>query len=123
MLKVVILITASILQWHSLPALAAGSCMSDKSDIREDTKVISDKLTVKYGFSPILDTSSKIDPNYKAKDIDKIYDAQELKVDRSLPFLDQLNAVGVITDAPLGKQKGYATAVLISPCHVLVNAH
>ena len=110
------------------PAFAADSCMSDKSDIREDTKFINEKLTVVYGFSPATDASKRFVPKYeKLKDfeekIEKIYDDQELKVDRSLPFLNQINAVGVVTVGSAEDPESYGTAVLISPCHVLINAH
>ena len=51
------------------------------------------------------------------------YNDEQLKVDRSHKMLTTLNAVGVITDAPMDSLDGYASAILISPCHVLVNAH
>ena len=104
-------------QLITLYAYAAGTCLSDKSDISEDMNKIHERLAIKYSNSDPL----KVAQNTKI--INQIYDEQQLKVDRSDPFLKQVNAVGVITDAPLGAQKGYATAVLISPCHVLVNAH
>lgn len=78
------------------------------------------KLTIKYGTSP-TDGSEKV--GFNKYEVDEMYDDQDLKVDRSQPFLDQVNAVGVITDAPLGANIGYASAVLISPCHILTNAH
>ena len=108
------------LQLFSLTAYAVGTCLSDKSDIKEDTKKISEKLAVKYGTSP-TEGNNKV--GFNKYEVDEMYDEQELKVDRSLPFLDQVNAVGVITDAPLGTNIGYGSVVLISPCHVLTNAH
>lgn len=104
----------------SLPAQAAGTCLSDKLDISEDTKKISQKLAVKYGMSPI-ENPGKVE--YVKGNVDEIYGEQEMKVDRSQPFLNQVNAVGVITDAPMATSTEYATAVLISPCHILTNAH
>lgn len=112
LLFVKILLALTIL-FNTVNSKAAGICLADKSDIALDMKIIAEKLNIKYG-----------DKNLTVKDyINQIYDEQQLKVDRSDPFLKQVNAVGVITDAPLGTQEGYATAVLISPCHVLVNAH
>lgn len=108
------------IQLFSISVKAAGMCLSDKSDISEDTKKISQKLTVKYGISPIVNDNQMV----HTKDyVEEIYDEQELKVDRSLPFLNQLNAVGVISDAPMDQIEEYGTAILISPCHVLTNAH
>ena len=92
---------------------AAGICLTDKSDIALDMKTITEKLNVKYA-----DKSS----NSKS-DINQTYDEQQLKVDRSDKFLKQVDAVGIISDNIAGQSVGYATAVLISPCHVLVNAH
>ena len=108
------------IEMFALSALAAGTCLSDKSDISEDTKKISQKLAVKYGKSP---TEGFEKVAFVKGNVDEIYDEQELKVDRSQPFLNQVNAVGVITDEPIGKNTEYATAVLISPCHILTNAH
>ena len=121
------------------PAFAVGTCEADKSDIREDTKIINQKLTVVYGFSPATDSLKRLDSNsgfYSIQSIypneksrlaleatQKIYDDQELKVDRSLPFLNQINAVGVVTVGSAEDPESYGTAVLISPCHVLINAH
>ena len=105
--------TILIILLVSIRSLAASTCLVDKSDIAGDMKIITEKLNVKYG-----------DKNLTGKaDINQICDDQQLKVDRSDKFLKQVDAVGVITDAPIGSQKGYASAVLISPCHVLVNAH
>ena len=121
------------------PAFAVGTCEADKSDIREDTKIINEKLTVVYGFSPATDSLKRLDSNsgfYSIQSIypneksrlaleatQKIYDDQELKVDRSLPFLNQINAVGAVTNGSAENPLSYGTAVLISPCHVLINAH
>ena len=123
-----IVTVAIVIQMIAINAHADGTCLLDKSDIREDTKIINQKLIVRYGFSPVTDSLKRFDPNYeKLKDfeenIEKIYDDQELKVDRSLPFLNQVNAVGVITAGSADNLKSYGTAVLISPCHVLINAH
>lgn len=98
-------------------AHAAGTCLSDKSDISEDMSKIHAKLAIKY--------SKTVYQNNAERDavLNPIYDKQQLKVDRNDPFLKQVNAVGVITDAPIGSNKSYATALLISPCHILVNAH
>lgn len=109
-----LLILAS--QLIALNASAAGKCFADKSDISEDMSKINAKLALKYANSDPLKAAQNVTI------INQIYDEQQLKVDRSDPFLKQVDAVGVITDAPLGTQQGYATAVLISPCHVLVNA-
>lgn len=108
------------IQIFSLPAQAVGTCLSDKSDISEDTKKINQKLAVKYGKSPIENVGKVA---FVKDNVDEIYDEQEFKVDRSLIFLNQLNAIGVITDAPMASWAFYATAVLISPCHILTNAH
>lgn len=104
-------------QLITLHVYAAGTCLTDKSDISEDMSKIHAKLAIKYTNSDPLKAAQNLTI------INQIYDNQQLKVDRSDPFLKQVNSVGVITDAPLGTQHGYATAVLISPCHVLVNAH
>lgn len=108
------------IQIFSLSAKAAETCLSNKLDISENTKKISQKLTVKYGKSPIENLGKVA---FVKGNVDEIYDDQELKVDRSQPFLNQVNAVGVITDAPLNNSTEYASAVLISPCHILTNAH
>ena len=110
----------AMVQLVSLSAQAAGTCLSNKMDIREDMQKIAQKLAVKYGKSP---TEGFEKVAFVKGNVDEIYDEQELKVDRSQPFLNQVNAVGVITDAPIGKNTEYATTVLISPCHVLTNAH
>ena len=116
-----ILLTLFI-QTFSHSAHASGECLSSKMDISEDMQKIAQKLAVKYGKSPT--EGLPIVAFHKDEDkVDEIYDDQELKVDRSKPFLDQLNAVGIISDAPLGANIGYASAVLISPCHILTNAH
>ena len=107
------------LQLFSLTAYAVGECLPDKTDISEDMQKVVQKLTIKYGESPL--EGHKV--GFNKYELDEMYDEQELKVDRSQPFLDQVNAVGVITDAPLGANIGYGSGVLISPCHVLTNAH
>ena len=99
------------------PAFAVGTCEADKSDIAEDMQKITEKLTVKYG------SSSLQKPAFTKDDLEAIYDEQELKVDRSNPFLKQVNSVGVVTNGPAEAPISYGTAVLISPCHVLINAH
>lgn len=108
------------IEMFSISAHAAGTCLSDKSDISEVTKKINQKLAVKYGKSPVENAGKVV---YVKDNVDEIYDEQELSVDRSLPFLNQLNAVGVITDSPIANSTGYATAILISPCHILTNGH
>lgn len=102
---------------------AAGVCESDKSDISRDTQIINEKLKVRYGFSPIVEPSKKMDASYRADNIESIYDEQELKVDRSAPFLIQVNSVGVVTSGSAEAPISYGTAILVSPCHVLINAH
>ena len=123
-LKIVAL--AMMIQGITLTTHAAGTCMVDKSDIREDTQNISEKLALKYGTSPTKEFKkvdlTKFDVNKKF-DTNKMYDDQELKVDRTVPFLDQLNAIGVVSDRSLGSLSEYGSAVLISPCHVLINRH
>ncbi len=109
-----------LIQAFSLSAQASGECLTSKMDISEDMQKIAQKLAVKYGKSP---TEGFQKVGFNKYEVDEIYDEQELKVDRSQPFLDQVNTVGVITDAPLGANIGYASAVLISPCHILTNAH
>lgn len=101
-------------------AHATSKCSSDKSDINEDTKKIAEKLSVIYGVSPIdgFEVAAPIQ-----RDVEKIYDEQELKVDRSLSFLNQVNSVGIVSDTFLNEMRVYGTAVMISPCHVLINAH
>lgn len=93
----------------SISAHAAGTCLVDKSDIKSDMKKIAEKLDVVYASDA------------KSSSVNKIYDNQQLIVDRTDPFLKQVNAVGVIKAQPNGIN--HATAILISPCHVLVNAH
>lgn len=93
----------------SISAQAAGTCLADKSDIKSDMEKIADKLNIKYA------------PGATFLSINKIYDNQQLKVDRTDPFLKQVNAVGVIK--PFPNSNNHATAILISPCHVLVNSH
>ena len=110
----------AMVQLVSFSAQAAGTCLANKMDIREDMQKIAQKLAVKYGKSP---TEGFEKVAFVKGNVDEIYDQQELKVDRSQPFLNQVNAVGVITDEPIGKNTEYATAVLISPCHILTNAH
>lgn len=104
----------------TLNVRAAGKCLSDKSDIREDTQKIMEKLTIRYGSSN-LQKATNIEKNYKV--LEKIYDEQELKVDRSDAFLKQVNSVGVVTNGPAENPISYGTAVLVSPCHVFINAH
>lgn len=116
-LKIAVIILC--LQLFSLTAHAVGECLSSKMDISEDMQKIVQKLVIKYGTSP----TAGHQVGFNKYEVDEIYDDQELKVDRSQPFLDQVNAVGIITDAPLGANIGYASAVLISPCHILTNAH
>lgn len=110
----------AMVQLVSLSAQAAGTCLSNKMDIREDMQKIAQKLAVKYGKSP---TEGFEKVAFVKDNVDEIYDEQELKVDRSQPFLNQVNAVGIITDAPMVSSTGYASAILISPCHILTNAH
>ena len=104
----------------TLNVRAAGTCLSDKSDIREDTQKIIEKLSIKYGTSN-FQKATNIEKNYEV--LEKIYDEQELKVDRSASFLKQVNSVGVVTNGPAENPISYGTAVLVSPCHVLINAH
>lgn len=118
--RITFILVLLMIQAFSLSAHAAGECEMNQMDIDVDTQKIGQKLTIKYGVSPI-EVSNKV--GFNKYDVDEIYDDQELKVDRSKPFLNQVNAVGVITDAPLGANIGYASAVLISPCHILTNAH
>ena len=110
------------LQLFSLTAYAVGECSTNQMDIHNETDKIGKKLLKKYGINPI-ESSEKAGFNKYLDEKDKIDDEQEYKVDRSRAFLDQFNAVGIVTDAPLGKNIGYGTGVLISPCHVLTNAH
>ena len=95
--------------FFSISAQSAGTCLVDKSDIKTDMQKIAEKLDAVYASDA---TSSSVN---------KIYDNQQLKVDRTDPFLKQVNGVGVIKAQPNGSS--HATAILISPCHVLVNAH
>ena len=118
-----IVTVAIVIQMIAINAHADGTCLLDKSDVGEDTNTINEILTVKYGFSPATDFLKRFDPNSKLKDVETIYDNQELKVDRSNPFLKQVNSVGVVTNGSAEDPKSYGTAVLISPCHVLINAH
>ena len=75
-----ILVMVLFIEMFALSALAAGTCLSDKSDISEDTKKISQKLAVKYGKSP---TEGFEKVAFVKGNVDEIYDEQELKVDRS----------------------------------------
>ena len=118
-----IVTVAIVIQMIAINAHADGTCLLDKSDVGEDTNTINEILTVKYGFSPVTDSLKRFDPNSKLKDVETIYDNQELKVDRSNPFLKQVNSVGVVTNGSATDPKSYGTAVLVSPCHVLINAH
>lgn len=118
--QIIVVFICLFIQMFTLPAQAVGTCLSDKSDIGEDTKKVSQKLAIKYGKSPIENSGKVV---YLKDNMDEIYDEQELYVDRSLTFLDQLNAVGIITVAPMVNSTGYGTAILISTCHVLTNAH
>ena len=115
-----IIIATILFQMIAVSALAAGTCLSDKSDIREDTQKIMEKLTIRYGTSN-LQKATNIEKNYKV--LNKLYDEQELKVDRSDAFLKQVNSVGVVTNGPAENPISYGTAVLVSPCHVFINAH
>ena len=81
---------------------------------------IYEKLAVKYGSLDFQKTAH-VQSDYKI--LEKIYDEQELKVDRSVPFLNQVNSVGIVTNGSASSPISYGTAVLISPCHVLINAH
>lgn len=69
--------------------------------------------------------AEKLDAKYASdathSSVNKIYDYQQLKVDRTDRFLKQVNAVGIIKAIP--SSHAHASAILISPCHVLVNAH
>lgn len=105
------------IQFIMLNARAAGTCLLDKSDIAEDMKKINQKLSVKYPTSGFQNVA------LSQTDLNKIYDKQLLKVDRSDKFLKQANSVGIIANGTADAKTEYASAVLISPCHVLVNAH
>ena len=105
-----------LVQVIAVAAQASGTCLVNKTDISEDMKTINERLILKYGASGFQKAAY-------SGDEDEIYDDKQLKVDRTDKFLKQTNAVGVITDAPMDSFDGYASAVLISPCHVLVNAH
>ncbi len=109
--------SAIVIQVISISAYADGTCSLNKSDIAEDMQKIVEKLSVKYGKAGFQNAA------YSTSDTNKIYDDQQLKVDRTDKFLKQVNAVGIISDGPKGARSEYASAVMISPCHVLVNAH
>ena len=100
--------------FFSISSQAAGTCLSDKSDISADMKKIHEKLAVITFITPNKNITTGID-------IRKLYDDQQLKVDRTDKLLKQVNAVGIIK--PSLNDINHATAILISPCHVLVNAH
>ena len=106
----------------TMVAQAAGTCLADKTDIAADMQKITQKLNLKYGNLKLQQVNGlKTDLNEDLPD--DFYNDEQLKVDRSYKMLTTLNAVGVITDAPMDSFEGYGSAVLISPCHVLVNAH
>ena len=106
----------------TMEAQAAGTCLADKTDIAADMQKITQKLNLKYGNLKLQQVNGlKTDLNEDLPD--DFYNDEQLKVDRSYKMLTTLNAVGVITDAPMDSFEGYGSAVLISPCHVLVNAH
>ena len=102
------------LQVFMVNAQAAGTCLSDKSDISEDMKKIHEKLAVITSIPPNKNFTTGIN-------IRKLYDDQQLKVDRTDKLMKQINAVGIIK--PFPNSINSATAILISPCHVLVNSH
>ncbi len=109
---------ALMIQTITLPAQGAGTCLVDKSDIAADMQKITHKFNLKYEI-PKLQKG-----RYKNTELpNDFYIDEQLKVDRSDRMLSKLNAFGVITDSPMNSLKSYASAVLISPCHVLVNAH
>ena len=106
----------------TMEAQAAGTCLADKTDIAADMQKITQKLIQKYG-NPKLQQVNEQKPDLNEDLPADFYNDEQLKVDRSDKMLTMLNAVGVITDAPMNSLKEYASAILISPCHVLVNAH
>ena len=106
----------------TMVAQAAGTCLADKTDIAADMQKITQKLNLKYG-NPKLQQVNEQKTDLHEHLPDDFYNDEQLKVDRSDKMLTTLNAVGVITDAPMDSLDGYASAILISPCHVLVNAH
>ncbi len=106
-----------VIQLIVVSARAAGTCSFDKSDITEDMKKINQKLALKYGSSGFRKA------NFTQTDVEKMYDEQELKVDRADSFLNQVDSVGVVTNGSAAAPASYGTAVLVSPCHVLINAH
>lgn len=108
MAAVVMGIQLSIVNAH-----AGGTCLIDKSDISEDMNKIHEKLAVI--------TSLPSNKNFTTEIIRNLYDDQQLKVDRTDKLMKQVNAVGIIRAYANGINS--ATAILITPCHVLVNSH
>ena len=106
----------------TMVAQAAGTCLADKTDIAADMQKITQKLNLKYGNPKLQQVNEQKTDLHEHLPAD-FYNDENLKVDRSNKMLVTLNAVGVITDAPMDSLNGYGSAVLISPCHVLVNAH
>ena len=45
-----IVTVAIVIQMIAINAHAAGACLLDKSDVGEDTNIINEILTVRYGF-------------------------------------------------------------------------
>ena len=114
---------AMMIQGITLTTQAAGTCLVDKSDIHEDMQKIKVKLNLKYSHLYKIQTEP-----LKSSKIEEIYDQSELRVDRADPFLNsflqQVNSVGVVSDVPVNSNEiQYGSAVLISRCHVLINAH
>ncbi len=107
--KILKILTTLIILLISIGAQAACICLVDKSDIKTDMQKIAEKLDTVYATDATT------------LSVNKIFDNQQLKVDRTDPFLKQVNAVGVIKAQP--NSVNHATAILISPCHILVNAH
>ena len=106
----------------TMVAQAAGTCLADKTDIAADMQKITQRLNLKYGNPKLQQINGQKTDLHEHLPAD-FYNDEQLKVDRSYKMLTTLNAVGVITDAPMDSFEGYGSAVLISPCHVLVNAH
>ena len=112
-----IAITVIVIQLIATSAYADGTCLLNRSDIADDMEKINEKLAVKYPNSGFQNSS------HEANDINQIYDEQQLKVDRSDKLLKQVDAVGIVTGLPLASATESGSAVMISPCHVLISAH
>ncbi|MES3038346.1 MAG: hypothetical protein V4736_10610 [Bdellovibrionota bacterium] len=101
-------------------AKADANCGLQNPSVLKDTETFADMLVSHYS-----DKAPKLqNVSFTSKSAAPALDNKYLKIDRSLNYLNQLDSVGIMTSSPFQNAPiSSASAILVSPCHVLSVRH